>query len=57
MLKGGNTMKEKLIAIYNTLATLEMPFTPENAKRMAGIFIALEEVTKMAQELEKKPEE
>lgn len=48
-------MKDKLIAIYNTLATLEMPFTPENAKRMAGIYIALEEVTKMAQELEKKP--
>lgn len=43
-------MKEKLTAIYNTLKLLQMPPTPENAKHMAGIYITLEEVIKMAQE-------
>jgi hypothetical protein len=43
-------MKDKLMAIYNTLKLLQMPPTPENAKHMAGIYITLEEVIKMTQE-------
>ena len=44
-------MKESIQAVYNTLAKLEMPMTPNNAKCMSGIYICLE---KMYQELENK---
>ena len=37
-------MKDKLLAIYNTLGKLEMPPTPTNSKHMAGIYVVLEQL-------------
>ena len=37
-------MKEKLLAIYNTLGTLEMPPTPNNTKHLAGIYALIEKM-------------
>ena len=50
-------MKIDLVAIYNTLGKLQLPNTPENAKNMAGIYIALERVILEADKLEKEQAE
>lgn len=50
-------MKNEILAIYNTLKQVEMPMTPDNAKRMAGVYIKLEELFAKAAEMEKAQDE
>jgi len=47
-------MKNDLVAVYNTLKMLDLPPTPDNAKHLAGIYIALERVISKADQLEKE---
>lgn len=49
-------MKDSILAIYNTLKQMEMPMTPDNAKRMAAIFIKLEEMYAKIEKEEKERE-
>lgn len=53
----GVNMKNEILAIYNTLKQVEMPMTPDNAKRMAGVYIKLEELFAKAAEMEKAQDE
>ena len=50
-------MKESIMAIYNTLKLLEMPMTPNNAKRMSGVFIKLEQIYQDLEKAEKETQE